>query len=257
MRNWTDEFFVRRSELWLHFLDRGWRRNKVTVRAVSKILKKHGITEGRLLDIGCGNGRICIPLARKGYRVTGVDIGSAYIDDARKRAIKNRAEVELICGDMRKLPRLVSGKFDAAFSVWTSIGYYGKKTDGKLFRDVAGLLKKNGLFMILNTMSHEFLLNHYCSNLFNETDKYVVLHRDNSFDRYRSENLETWVFYEKTGKNLRHVDELKVRLRIYSHAEMVEMASQVGLEFVNAYDSLKEMTAAKPDSIINMVFRRR
>jgi SAM-dependent methyltransferase len=256
MKHWTDRFFVRRAELWLHFLDRGWQRNRITVRAIAKILRKHGIARGRLLDIGCGNGRICIPMAKKGYRVTGIDISPLYIGDAEKRAAKSRTKGEFVCGDMRKLPRLVRGKFDAVFSVWTSIGYYGKRVEEKLFKDVARLLKKNGLFLILNTMSHEFLLNHYCTNLFNETDRYVVLHKANSFDRYRSENTETWVFYEKVGNNLIYIDELKVKLRIYSHAELAEIAEEAGFEFIDAYDNLKNMTPAKPDSTINMVFRK-
>ncbi len=256
MKHWTDKFFVRRGELWLHFLDRAWRRNRITVRAIAKILKVHGIKSGRLLDVACGNGRICIPLAKKGYRVTGIDIGSLYIDDAKKRASRSRVKAQFVCGDVKKIPRLVRGKFDAVFSVWTSIGYYDKRTDEKLFRSIARLLKKNGLFLILNTMSREFLLNHYCSNLFNETNRYVVLHRDNSFDRYRSENTETWVFFEKTDNDLKYIDELKLKLRIYSHAELTEMASKAGLEFVDAYDNLKDMTTARPDSTINMVFRK-
>jgi SAM-dependent methyltransferase len=256
MKHWTDKFFVRRADLWLHFLDRGWQRNRITVRAIVKILKGQGVTRGRLLDIACGNGRICIPLAKKGYRVTGIDIGPLYVDDAQRRASKNRVKAEFICGDMRKLRRLVRGKFDAVFSVWTSIGYYGKSTDEMLFRDIARLLKRNGLFLIVNTMSHEFLLNHYCSNLFNETDRYVVLHRDNHFNRYRSENTETWVFFEKIGSDLMYVDELKLKLRIYSHSELTEMASRAGLEFVDAYDNLKDMSRARPDSTINMVFRK-
>lgn len=257
MRHWTDRFFVRRANLWLHFLNRGWQRNRVTVRAITKILKQHGIPKGRLLDMACGNGRICIPLARKGYRVTGIDIGPLYVDDAKRRASRSRIKAEFICGDMRKLPRLVRGKFDAVFSVWTSIGYYDKSTDEKLFRDIARFLKKRGLFLVLNTMSSEFLLNHYCPNLFNETERYVLLHRDNRFDRFRSENNETWVFFEKIGNDLRYVDELKLKLRIYSHVELTEMAARAGLEFIDAYDNLKDMAKARSDSTINMVFRKK
>jgi len=257
MKHWTEKFFVKKPELWLHFLHRGWRRNKPTVRAITKILKKHGIVRGRLLDIACGNGRICIPMAKKGYNVTGIDIGSLYIDDAKKRADKNRVKVDFICGDMRKINRLVRGKFDVVFSVWTSIGYYGKRTDEKLFKNVASLLKKKGLFLILNTMSQEYLMNHYCSGLFNEAGKYVVLHKDNRFDRYHSINTEKWVFYEKTGKDLKYVDELELKLRIYSVAEMVEMAEKSGFEFIEAYDNVKDMSLARPDSVINAVFRKR
>ncbi|MDH4211140.1 MAG: methyltransferase domain-containing protein [candidate division WOR-3 bacterium] len=257
MKHWTEKFFVRKPELWLHFLDRGWQRNKLTVRAIAKILRKHGIARGRLLDIACGNGRICIPMAKKGYSITGIDISSLYIADAKKRAVRSRVKIEFICGDMRKLPRLVRGKFDAVFSVWTSIGYYDKKADEGLFRTVARRMKKGALFLVFNTMSQEYLLQHYCTHMFNETDKYVVLHKDNRFDRYRSENIETWVFYEKTGNDLIYVDELKLKLRIYSLSELVEMADKAGFEFVDAYDSLKDLTPARPDSTINAVFRKR
>jgi ubiquinone/menaquinone biosynthesis C-methylase UbiE len=256
MRHWTEKFFVKKPELWLHFLDRGWRRNKITVRAILKIMKKHGIVKGRLLDIACGNGRICIPLAKKGYSIAGVDISPLYIDDAKKRAVSSQVKADFVCGDMRKLPRLVRGKFDAVFSVWTSIGYYGKRTDERLFKDVARLLKKNGLFLVLNTMSHEYLLTHYCTGLFNETDRYVVLHRDNRFDRYHSTNTETWVFYEKKGNDLMYIDELNLKLRIYSLAELIEMTENAGFEFIDAYDNLRDMIPARPDSTINAVFRK-
>jgi hypothetical protein len=118
-------------------------------------------------------------------------------------------------------------------------------------------MKKKGLFLVLNTMSQEYLMNHYCTSLFNETDKYVVLHRDNKFDRFHSVNKEKWVFYEKTGKNLEFVDELELSLRIYSLAEMVEMAEDAGLRFVEAYDNVRTLTPARPDSVINIVFRKK
>jgi SAM-dependent methyltransferase len=256
MSHWTEKFFLKKPELWQHFLDRGWKRSRITIRAILKVLKKHDIRKGRFLEIGCGNGRICIPIARKGFDVTGIDIVALYIKDAEKRAVKNKVKANFICGDMRRIGQFVSGKFDVVLSVWTSIGYYGKKIDQRLFKMVAHLLKKNGLFLILNTMSQEYLLNHYCSSMFNETDKYVVLHKDNRFDRYRSINTEKWVFYEKTGTDLKYIDELELKLRIYSLAEMVEMAEAAGLEFVEAYDNMRDLLPARSDSVINIVFRR-
>ncbi|UCF70715.1 MAG: class I SAM-dependent methyltransferase [candidate division WOR-3 bacterium] len=256
MKHWTEKFFVRQAELWLHFLDRGWRRNKMTVSAIVKILRKHGIKKGRLLDIACGNGRICIPLARKGFSVTGIDIGSVYIDDARRRASRNRLRADFICGDSRRLDRLVAGTFDAVLSVWTSIGYYDKKTDERLFKTIAGLMRKGALFFVLNTMSQEYLLQHFCTNLFDETDRYVVLHSGNVFDHSHSVNRVKWIFYEKVGRDLRFIDECNMHLRIYSLAEIVEMAEKTGLKFVEAYDSLATLDAAKPDSRLNVVFRK-
>jgi 2-polyprenyl-3-methyl-5-hydroxy-6-metoxy-1,4-benzoquinol methylase len=256
MKHWTDDFFVRRADLWLHFLDRGWQRNKITVRAIVKILKGQGITRGRLLDIACGNGRICIPLARKGYRVTGIDIGHAYIDDAKKRAARSGAKAEFIRGDMRKLTRLVRGKFDVVLSVWTSIGYHDKKTDEKLFKMIARRMNKGALFFVVNTMSQEYLLQHFCTNLFDETDKYVVLHPYNTFDHSQSINNVKWIFYEKRGKDLEYIDEFNMKLRIYSLAEIVEMGETAGLTFVEAYDSLATLLPAKSDSRLNVVFRK-
>ena len=38
----------------------------------------------RILDVGCGYGRIAVPLAAVGHRVTGVDIAPALMTEARR-----------------------------------------------------------------------------------------------------------------------------------------------------------------------------
>jgi SAM-dependent methyltransferase len=256
MKHWTDVFFVKKPELWLHFLDHGWKRSKLTIKGIFKILGRNGITRGKVLDVACGNGRICIPLGKRGFDVTGIDVSKAYIEDAIKRAVKHKIQARFIHGDMRKLDRLVRGKYDVVLSVWTSIGYYDKKTDRNMFRMISKHMRKNGLFLLLNTMSHEYLLNHYCRGLYNETDKYVVLHQDVRFDRFHSVNTETWVFYEKDGKDLRYVDEMKMKLRIYTLSEIVEMAEAAHLKLLQAYDSVVNLVPARPDSTINVVFQK-
>ena len=52
-----------------------------------EILSALNIAPGsRLLDVGCGAGQIAIPAARAGVKVTGVDIATNLIEQARRRA---------------------------------------------------------------------------------------------------------------------------------------------------------------------------
>ena len=50
----------------------------------------------RILDIGCGTGRHSIELARRGYQVTGVDISSGMLTEAKKRAEEAGVSVEWV-----------------------------------------------------------------------------------------------------------------------------------------------------------------
>jgi SAM-dependent methyltransferase len=43
-------------------------------------------TGGPILDVACGTGRIAIPLARKGYAVTGIDLTPAMLAHARRKS---------------------------------------------------------------------------------------------------------------------------------------------------------------------------
>lgn len=258
MKHWTEKFFLGKESRWLELMNRQWQQGRASARQIVKLLKKYGIHKGSLLEVGCGNGRILIPLAKQGFAVTGVDFSPAYIDDARRRVRTGRVRhARFLCADMRRIKKAVTGKFDIALSIWTALGYYDKKTDKKVLAQVAHLLKPKGLFLILQTMSQEFLLHHRCPTLFEETDRYVILHRDTEFDRFHSRNRETWVFYEKTGTDLKYCDEFEVKLKIYSLNELVEMAEESGLEFVAAYDSLATLEPARADSRINLVFRKK
>ena len=77
----------------------------------------------KILDVGCGNGRIDIPLAEKGYDMVGIDGNENFLQDAlRKKIEKELAGVYFIKGDIMTYEDLVPhGKYDAVIYTWHSI----------------------------------------------------------------------------------------------------------------------------------------
>jgi len=71
-----------------------------------------------LLEPGVGSGRIAIPLAERGYRVTGVDISQEMLDLCADRAAKSDLNGRLICirADTTRLP-FADKTFDLAIAV--------------------------------------------------------------------------------------------------------------------------------------------
>ena len=58
----------------------------------------------RMLDVACGAGQIAIPAARSGARVTGIDIASNLIEQARARARAEGVDAKFDEGDAEMLP---------------------------------------------------------------------------------------------------------------------------------------------------------
>ncbi|MCC5809094.1 MAG: class I SAM-dependent methyltransferase [Ectothiorhodospiraceae bacterium] len=58
----------------------------------------------RMLDVACGNGQVSIPAARAGASVTGVDIASNLVAQARERAQRDGLDIRFNEGDAEALP---------------------------------------------------------------------------------------------------------------------------------------------------------
>ena len=70
----------------------------------------------RLLDVACGAGQLTIPAAREGIQVTGLDIASNLVRQARARADREGLIIQVDEGDAENLPYP-----DASFDVVMSL----------------------------------------------------------------------------------------------------------------------------------------
>ena len=69
---------------------------------------------GRILEVGCGNGKTAVALAKRGYRVTGMDFSQKAIDICRELIL----DVDFVCASVLNIP-FENGSFDgiSAFHV--------------------------------------------------------------------------------------------------------------------------------------------
>ena len=63
---------------------------------VPKLIQLCGHTSGNLLDLGCGPGRYAIPLAKAGFKVTGVDRTQLLLDRGKEHAIEQGVQIEWV-----------------------------------------------------------------------------------------------------------------------------------------------------------------
>src|SRR5256885_10470694 len=58
-------------------------------------------TGGPILELGCGTGRITVPIAQDGHHIVGLDRSAAMLERAERRARRANVEVRWAEGDMR------------------------------------------------------------------------------------------------------------------------------------------------------------
>ncbi|HVM61804.1 MAG TPA: class I SAM-dependent methyltransferase [Verrucomicrobiae bacterium] len=93
---------------------------------------------GRVLDVGCGAGRCCLHLQKRGQKVVGIDASPLAIKTCRKRGVKNT----------RLLPftqiHRGLGRFDAILMMGNNFGLFGSRRRARwLLRRLYALTSPN------------------------------------------------------------------------------------------------------------------
>jgi len=102
-----------------------------------------GLTPGRALDVGCGEGADAIWLARSGWTVTAIDISDVAVTRAREAAALAGAVVEWVCGDVLQTP-FPAGSFDLVSLQYPALP---KAAGEAAVRALLGTVRPGGLLL--------------------------------------------------------------------------------------------------------------
>ena len=112
----------------------------------------------RVLDLSCGAGRQTLELARRGYRVLGIDSDEGPLAAARAAAGQERLNIHFLHTDIRQIS--YRGEFDVVVNLHSSIGALPNDRDH--LRVLEGVRKglKSGGRLLLDMLNKEWIMRH-------------------------------------------------------------------------------------------------
>jgi SAM-dependent methyltransferase len=108
---------------------------------VEALLRASGGT--RVLDAGCGTGRVTIELAERGFSVVGVDVDPGMLSAARTK----RPELPWVEADLTDLAQIVDDEFDIALLAGNVLIFVQPGTEGDVVSAVSERIAQGGLLV--------------------------------------------------------------------------------------------------------------
>jgi ubiquinone/menaquinone biosynthesis C-methylase UbiE len=217
-KDW-EEFFDHHAP---EYMDNIFTKN--TQAEIEFLVEELQLPEGSsILDIGCGTGRHAVGLAMRGYRVTGIDMSSGMLDEARKAADKANVKVELIHADASEYQP--QNQYDAAICLC------------------------EGAFALIGTdedpLVHDLAILRNINRALKAEAKFVqtTLNASKKIRMYGKEDIEKGIFDPLTLVETSEIEydtpegkkSVLVREKSYVACELKLMLSMAGFETLNIY----------------------
>ncbi|MCX7047114.1 MAG: methyltransferase domain-containing protein [Candidatus Sumerlaeota bacterium] len=181
-----------------------------------------------ILDLCCGPGRHSLELARRGFRVTGVDITASYLEQARALAKQENLDVEFIQEDMRRFER--RGAYDCVLNLFNSFGYFDDPEDDRRALLAMHRSLKSGGALVMDLFSREVAVrNHRRQDwYFENKDLFFMVRRALLRDQTWIENR--WITMRDGARR-----EYVFGHRLYGEDELATLLRECGFRDIQTY----------------------
>lgn len=201
---------------------------------IESIFTRYGAAPELICDLACGTGSVTVPMARRGYDMTGVDISEDMLNVARDKSEglnilylkQNMTDIDLY------------GTMGAFLCMIDGINYViAPKALTRMFERIKScFLDKDGLF-IFDISSRYKLMNTVGSNTFVYSDKNVFYAWQNRYLKEKNISDMLLNFFVKSGSGYRRFEERHIQ-RAYSEEELRYMLKRAGFALVDTYEAM-------------------
>lgn len=174
----------------------------------------------RVLDAGCGYGRMTNRLAALGADMTGIDQSKAFIEMAQSDAASQKLSIEYVNGDTRELPW--NDSFDFVLSWSDSLGYFDDNTTEAIIGQFHKALNKGGK-LILQVMSRDRVVT---------APRYWAAERDDNLlmDETQFMPADSKVIFHRTIVRDGKVRKFDISLRVWTPLEIGALLQRAGFQ---------------------------
>ena len=217
---------------------------------VCAILKRHGIVDGLVLDLGCGTGTLTELLAQKGYDMIGVDMSQEMLNCAAQKREESGLSILYLLQDMREFE--LYGTVKAVVSVCDSLNYLLEEKDViDTFKLVNNYLDPEGLFIFDFNTVHKYRDVIGDTTIAENREDCSFIWENYYHEEERINEYEV-TFFIREGEYFRRFEETHYQ-RGYNAEEMTAFLEKAGLEFVFMKDADTLMDVTEETERICMV----
>jgi cyclopropane fatty-acyl-phospholipid synthase-like methyltransferase len=151
--NWYESFFSGiNCEMWEAAIP-----EELSATEADYLIEVMGVEKGAdILDVPCGFGRLTIPLARKGFNLTSIDISEQFLRGLDNKTHEEGLPIRIVRGDILKLE--ITSMYDGAFCMGNSFGYFDFAGMKLFVKKLAASLKSGARLIINSAMVAESIL---------------------------------------------------------------------------------------------------
>ncbi len=178
-------------------------------------------TNEKTLDLGCGNGRHALKLARRGFQMIGLDLSPVLLAMAGNTCKKTTCAARFVRADMRYLP--FHRAFDSVVSFFTTFGYFETDEENlKTLNSIHRALKPKGRFL-QDYLNKNFVLDNLVPRDARSDNDFEII-QERRYNREQERIEKKITLRDKDGKRVYFES-----VRLYTLGEMTALLRRANL----------------------------